>query len=146
MRKSAIRTVGPLAVIAMVLALALPALGGGRPLTTELSGDNEVPPTGHEATGTVVVTLNQGRGEVCAEIETSGFAEDEVIAGHIHVGGTTDIGAVVVDLQVTSPDHSICVEADSDLIKDIRQNPSGYYVNLHTAEFPVGAIRGQLSR
>lgn len=148
MSKSAIRTVfGPLAIVAMVVvAMALPALGGGRPLTAELSGENENPPTGHEATGTAVVTLNQGLGEVCADIETSGFAEDEVIAGHIHVGLPEENGPVVVDLQVTSPNHSICVEADPALIKDIRQNPSGYYVNLHSLEFPGGVIRGQLSK
>ena len=148
MRKSATRTViGPLAVIAMVVAMALPALGGGRTLTEELSGENEIPPTGHEATGTATVTLNQGLGEVCAVIETTGFEEDEVIAGHIHVGGPTDIGGVVVDLSVTSPNHSICVSGvDPELIKDIRQNPSNYYVNLHTLEFPVGVIRDQLSK
>jgi hypothetical protein len=146
MRKNAIRTIGPLAVVAMVVAMALPAVGGGRPLTTELTEGNEVPPTGHEATGTATLTLNQGLGEVCADIQTSGFEEDEVIAGHIHVGAPGVIGSVVVNLGVTSPDHSICVEADPELIKDIRQNPSDYYVNLHTAEFPVGVIRGQLSK
>lgn len=156
MRNSATRTIiGSLAVVAMVVAMALPVLGGGRPLTAELSGDNENPPTGHEATGTAEVTLNQGLGEVCADIETTGFEEDEVIAGHIHVGSSIENGPVVVDLQVTSPDHSICVsldredpgfEAFQELIKDIRQNPSGYYVNLHTLEFPAGVIRGQLSK
>jgi hypothetical protein len=147
--KPATRTIlGPLAIVTLVMAMALPALGGGRPLTAELSGENELPePTGHEATGTAFVTLNQGLGEVCAVIETSGFEEDEITAGHIHVGTAEDIGGVVVDLQVTTPDHSICVSGvDTDLIKDIRQNPSNYYVNLHTAEFPIGVIRGQLSK
>ncbi|HEX6298914.1 MAG TPA: hypothetical protein VF148_00410, partial [Acidimicrobiia bacterium] len=66
MRKSATRTIiGSLAVVGMVMAMGLPVLGGGRPLTAELSGDNELPePTGHEATGPAVVTLNQGLGEV----------------------------------------------------------------------------------
>jgi hypothetical protein len=26
---------------------------------------------------------------------------------------------------------------------DIRSNPSGFYVNVHNAKFPGGAIRGQ---
>jgi hypothetical protein len=148
-RTPATRTIiGPLAVIALVMAMALPALGGGRPLSAELSGENERPvPTNHPATGTAVVTLNQGLGEVCADIETTGFEEGEVLAGHIHVGDDDVAGPVVVDLEVTSPDHSICVTGvDPELIKDIRQNPSGYYVNLHTAEFPGGAIRGQLGK
>jgi hypothetical protein len=148
MRKSATRTlIGPLAVIAMVVAMALPALGGGRPLTAELSGDNENPPSGSEATGTAVVTLNQGLGEVCADITSSGYEEGEVIvAGHIHVGAAGVNGDIVVDLQVASPDHSICVEADPELIRDIRQNPSDYYVNLHSNLVPSGVIRGQLSK
>ena len=35
---------------------------------------------------------------------------------------------------------------DEDLIKDIRQNPENYYVNVHTGPFQGGAIRGQLSK
>jgi hypothetical protein len=37
-----------------------------------------------------------------------------------------------------------CVSAARDLIKTIRMNPSNYYVNVHTTDFPDGAIRGQL--
>jgi hypothetical protein len=51
---------------------------------------------------------------------------------------------------LTPPDESGtssgCVEADRGLIKDIRKNPAGYYVNVHTTEFPGGAIRDQLSK
>jgi hypothetical protein len=32
----------------------------------------------------------------------------------------------------------------AQLIGEIAANPSGYYVNLHNARFPGGAIRGQL--
>ena len=40
-----------------------------------------------------------------------------------------------------------CVSgADPDLTRDIRRHPSRYYVNVHTADFPDGAIRGQLRR
>jgi hypothetical protein len=30
-------------------------------------------------------------------------------------------------------------------LRRIRKNPQGYYVNIHTASFPEGAIRGQLA-
>ena len=36
--------------------------------------------------------------------------------------------------------------ADAMLVRKIRNSPSRYYVNLHTAEFPAGAVRGQLTR
>jgi hypothetical protein len=135
--------------LAASVGLAIPALGGGRPLSAELSADQEVPPVDSSATGTAQFTLNQGRGEVCVEIESSGYVngDDDVIAGHIHIGAAGVPGGVVVNLLVTSADHSICVDGvDQDLIKDIRQNPADYYINLHTTFAPGGEIRGQLSK
>jgi hypothetical protein len=142
------RLLAVLTAVVVIMGLTIPALGGGRPLTAELSGDNENPPSGSEATGVAHVTLNQGQGEVCADITSSGYEEGEVIlAGHIHVGGLDVNGPIVVNLQVASPDHSICVDGvDGDLIKDIRQNPGDYYINLHSNFTPSGVIRGQLSK
>lgn len=134
--------------LAASVGLAIPAMGGGRPLSAELSGDQEVPPVPTEATGTAQFTLNQGQGEICVDIESSGYVngDDDVLAGHIHVGAAGVPGGIVVDLQVASADHSICVDVDKDLIKDIRQNPGNYYLNLHTSFRPGGEIRGQLSK
>ena len=41
-----------------------------------------------------------------------------------------------------------CVQdVDADLLKAIRQNPSAYYVNVHSRpDFTGGAVRGQLSK
>ena len=36
---------------------------------------------------------------------------------------------------------------DKGLIKDIRQHPDDYYVNVHsTPDFEAGAVRGQLEK
>ena len=37
-----------------------------------------------------------------------------------------------------------CTDAEDGLIAEIRDNPAHYYVNIHNADFPAGAIRGQL--
>jgi hypothetical protein len=34
---------------------------------------------------------------------------------------------------------------DASVLQAIVDDPAGYYVNLHTEEFPGGAIRGQLA-
>jgi hypothetical protein len=36
------------------------------------------------------------------------------------------------------------VKASKSLISAIEKKPGAYYVNIHTAKYPAGAIRGQL--
>lgn len=150
------RMVALLAVTALVMAVAMGTAAAGRlagssaggvTLTAALLGENEVPPADPDGSGTAIVTLNSGQGVVCFEISVSNIALPATGA-HIHLGEAGVNGDIVVPL--TPPDESGtssgCVEADRGLIKDIRKNPAGYYVNVHTTEFPSGAIRGQLSK
>src|SRR5688500_15287974 len=151
MKKSVILQV----VLIMIAVLALPSAvsAGGRPFSTTLTGEAEVTAAGVpnqgdlDGEGTAHITLNQGQGEVCFELNVSGITLP-AIGAHIHVGASTTTGPVVVGL--TPPDadgHSSgCVSADPDLIKAIRQNPENYYVNVHTTDFMPGAVRGQLSK
>lgn len=136
------KTIIGFAAVGLALLMAAPAVAGGRPLTAELTGAAEVPGPGDaDGSGMAYVTLNQGLGTVCWTIEHEGIAEP--FAAHIHFGEAGVAGGVAVPLSPTSG----CVDGvDSDLIKDIRQNPHHYYVNVHNADFPPGAIRGQLSK
>jgi hypothetical protein len=132
--------------VAVVLAFSI-ALAGGRPLSTDMTGAAERPGPGDpDGTGTAHFTLNQGQGEICFELSVSNIAP--ATAAHIHIAPPTDPGPVVVPL--TPPDasgfSSGCVSVDPELIKAIRQNPENYYVNVHNADFPAGAVRGQLSK
>jgi hypothetical protein len=141
-----------IALLAMVIAvLMIASIGvasaGGRPFSTSLSGAEEVPGPGDpDGSGFASITLNQGQGEVCFSITVADIMLPATGA-HIHVGDAGTSGGVVVTL--TPPDatgaSSGCVsDVDQALIKDIRQNPSGYYVNVHTSDYPSGAVRGQL--
>lgn len=129
-------------------ALRLPGSDhGGRPLTASLTGEAEVPVTGDvDGTGSAIITLNQGQGEVCFELSVQDIAP--ATAAHIHVGTADVAGPVVVGLDPpTDGTSSGCVTGVSkSLIKAIRQSPEEYYVNVHNADFPGGAIRGQLEK
>jgi hypothetical protein len=127
--------------------LAGMASAGGRPFTVTMVGADEAPGPGDpDGTGTAHFTLDQGQREVCFSLEVSGIAP--ATAAHIHVAPPGAPGPIVVPLTPpTSGSSSGCVEdVDPDLIKAIRQDPEDYYVNVHNADFPAGAIRGQLSK
>jgi CHRD domain len=135
-----------LVTLVMMLALA-PTAQAIQRFTTTLEGENEVPTTGDtDGTGTAMITVNRGTLEVCWEIQVTGIALPAT-AAHIHVGSVGVPGGVVVGL--SAPDAtgfaSGCTTAVSrELAKDIAKNPENYYVSVHNAEFPDGALRGQL--
>ena len=52
---------------------------------------------------------------------------------------------MVIPLNVTGTDGDECSAVQHEVAKAILANPAGYYVNVHTADFPKGAIRGQLA-
>jgi CHRD domain len=148
MRRRVLFLAATLGMVAM-LALGAPAYGQGRPFSTTLTGAAEVPGPGDpNASGTAFITLNQGQGEVCFDLSWAEI-DGTVTAAHIHVGSATVAGPVVVGLFAGSlsgtDSASGCVSGVSEeLIKDIRQNPENYYVNIHSDMFPAGAVRGQL--
>jgi hypothetical protein len=137
-------------VMVMVLALvhgvpvaAGQALGNA---TARLTGDAEVPGPGDPmGSGTVVVTLKPDTGEVCYELSVANV--QEATAAHIHKGEKGEEGPVAVPLDAPKTGAAKgCAKADVVVIEAIMQDPTDYYVNVHNAAFPKGAVRGQLSR
>lgn len=118
----------------------------GRPLSAYLLGVNEVPVPGDpDGEGWAELRLNQGQGTISYVLHVTGIAN--ATAAHIHRGVAGVPGPVVVPLTAPAGGVSSGVAiADKDLIKDIRQNPGNYYVNVHNAVYPGGALRGQLSK
>lgn len=132
-------------IVLVMTALAVPAAAGGRPLEATLTGAAEVPAPGDpDGSGSAFVTINQGQGEVCFEINVADV--DPIAAAHIHVGAAGVPGGVVVNFDVASNGLSGCVDVEASLAKAIRQSPGDYYVNVHNAAFPGGALRGQLEK
>lgn len=119
---------------------------GGRPLTTTLTGAAEIPGPGDaDGTGTAVITLNHGQGEVCYELKVANISPAN--AAHLHEGAVDKAGPPVLTLTAPTDGSSKgCAPLAKDKIKDIMQNPVNYYVNVHNSEFPDGAVRGQLGK
>jgi hypothetical protein len=120
-------------------------------LEAVLSGANEVDAAGNPAVGDpdgsghATVRLNSATGEVCWDLTVAGLALPAVGA-HIHVGAAGVNGDIVVPLDApgTSGSSNGCTTADPAVVAAIATDTAGYYVNVHTTEFPDGAVRGQL--
>jgi hypothetical protein len=129
------------------------ASGKATILAASLKGSKEVPGPGDpDGRGRAVVRL--AGGQACFVLRWSGI--DAPTAAHIHEGRAGRAGPVAVlffqpgvnaaSLPGTLSSVAGCVDVDPALAGRIAARPSGWYVNLHTAAFPAGAVRGQLHR
>jgi hypothetical protein len=111
-----------------------------------LTGAAEVPGPGDpDGGGTVQVTLNTDKNEVCYDLTVTKI--DEATAAHIHEGAVDKDGPVKVGLDAPKGGSAKgCKTADAAVVKDIMANPANYYVNIHNAAYPQGAVRGQLAK
>ena len=101
-----------------------------------------------------------------AYLAHSGAADDAFVAAHTQgldaalaaAGECASIEAVarrcgidprlVVEFFETGQPVALsgCRAVAAALIRDIRQGPEGFYVNVHNPPFPAGAVRGQLAK
>jgi hypothetical protein len=148
MNRRIVATVTALAGAALVGASAAPSavLTERKPKFAALSGANEVPqkgdPDGQGAATIMVVAPTK----LCFAILVTGIGAPA--AAHIHRGPAGVAGPVVVSLAAptsgTAGTISRCVPGDAALLREIGRFPGRFYVNVHNAAFPGGALRGPL--
>mgnify|MGYP003576160601 CR=1 FL=1 len=120
---------------------------GGRPLSAVLLPENEVPPCTAQSggSGTFEMTVNPGQGIITYELTAENI--DPALFAHIHRGEAGVVGGVVVPLNAPTGGYSSGeYTVSKELAKEILKNPEEFYVNVHNAICPAGAIRGQLSK
>jgi len=145
-----------------VTAVGLATIGGiaaarDTRMNVSLSGAQEVPVADPDGTGRTTITVDEATGEVCFRISFNRTGTPN--RGHIHVGVAGTNGVIVVPLfeLVGLPGDADnddleqnrlegCVTTSLETAAAIAADPTGYYVNLHNARYPTGAIRGQLGR
>jgi hypothetical protein len=109
--------------------------------TSTLNGSNEETATGSTATGTASATYNMNTKILDVTVNYTGLTP---VAGHIHKGALKVSGPVIFPFTapLTSPIYFTSPALDATQEADLLAGL--YYVNLHTATFPNGEIRGQL--
>ena len=131
------------------LAVIAGAEHGGRPFSTAMTQEVTTTPVwagDPDGTGEALITVNLGQREICWELSVSDIALPATSA-HIHKADPGIRGGIVVGLSApgTTGMASGCVSGlNPGLLMDILLSPESYYVNVHTTQFPAGAIRGQL--
>lgn len=126
----------------LLLLLASMALSASaQSFSALLTGSAEFPGPGDpDGTGLAVVTIDGTT--VHYTVFHQGIGVPTL--AHIHRGAAGTANPPVVDFNVNTLLNGTVAGVSQSLINEIVANPSGFYVNVHTAEFPNGAIRGQL--
>jgi len=101
--------------------------------------------TDADGTGTAAVTVDTTKNEVCYKLTVSGI--EPATMAHIHKGAAGVSGPVVVPFDPpTSGSSEGCKPVTAEVAAALVASPGDYYVNVHNAPFPKGAIRGQLTK
>jgi hypothetical protein len=118
-----------------------------------LVGKNEVPVKGGpkvgDKNGNAYAVIRIHGNEVSYAVRWNGIATPN--AFHIHSGKSGKNGDVKIPFFMEALPGSAkaiagTVKADSSTVSGIRKNPGNWYFNVHTSEFPGGAVRAQLRK
>lgn len=147
-RRPALASLAIALALTGILALAGVALAAETTLSATLAGgDAEVPPGDPDGSGTASIVIDPAAGTLCWDFSTTNVGPGTM--SHIHAGAAGAAGDVVVPLDTDGFEESSegCIEPmeDAAVLQEILDAPGDYYLNVHTEEFPGGAVRGQLA-
>lgn len=121
------------------------AIAQGTQFRAALTGAGAVPAGDPDGSGVAEIRVLGGLNQVCVQLEVSGISR--ATQAHIHRGAAGTSGTAVVNLDPpdADQDENDCDRVGDGLADDIQRNPGGFYVDVHTADHPEGAIRGQIT-
>lgn len=136
---------------ALVLALAalmVTASLQAQTLGAALTASQETPPTTTPGFGNATITFDSTRQNINVTITVSNLGSP-ITAAHIHQAAFGQPGNVVLAFTPSASFSGNTLSGTfaitSTLATQLLQNPSAFYVNVHTSQFPGGAVRGQLA-
>ena len=106
-----------------------------------MNGTSEVPPNASTATGSATLTFNEDTKIFTVVVTFTGI---NATNGHIHKGAAGSPGGPVFPftLPIVSPINYTSVALDATQEADLKAGL--YFVNIHSAAYQAGEIRGQL--
>jgi hypothetical protein len=124
----------------------------GGPLTSLLDGGQEVPAPGGDPDGHATSFVRSHGDRVQFAFAWNGIGAPT--EAHLHQGAAGVNGPIAVPLfsapaglpAAITGVAGVAGGVQPDLAKKISRDPASFYADLHTAEFPGGAVRGQLFR
>jgi hypothetical protein len=134
------------AVLFAALVFSMPA-SAGIILTATLTGLGENPPNASPAIGFGTVTLNDAQTLITVDESWSGLTAPAT-ASHIHTGAPGTNGPVTFPFSGVPAATSGSIPEQTFAINAAQVAAllsGGMYMNVHTANFPGGEIRGQLT-
>jgi CHRD domain len=131
----------------LVLFSAAPALADEVTISGSGSGAEEAPDPGEDgATIQSEFTIDTESGAITYTVSVAGNSEDAA-ASHIHRAPAGEAGDVAVELDpaAVNAGTEATVTAEPAVAAEIASSPEDFYVNAHSASFPGGFARAQLS-
>jgi hypothetical protein len=136
-------------IIALTILSLTTSVAFGQTLGAVLTASQETPPTTVTGFGNATVTFDATRANITVTITATNLGAP-INNFHIHEGAAGVAGPVVENLIVlggvfVNGTMTGTFPIAADVALRMVQNPSNFYVNIHTTAFPNGAIRGQLA-
>lgn len=116
----------------------------GKTYNADLTGAQEPGGGDPDGSGRAEVTVADRLDQICYDV--GGIRNiGTITAAHIHRGAPGVNGPPVLTLKPANEGgFKGCESAPEWLQNAVQENFASYYVNIHTTDFPNGAIRGQL--
>ena len=138
-RTTFLRQALPMAMLLVIGPLHAAAVGQYL-FEAELSGANEVPPNPSPQTGMVIATLNAAMTQLEYDISYDDLPNET--AAHFHLAPPGANGPVAFGLPAGNPKVGVWDISPEHAAELLAGN---VYVNIHTSEYPGGAIRANLT-
>jgi hypothetical protein len=145
-----------LVVLALSVAVAVPALAATSKFKATLNGKSEVPKTTSKATGKATFTVASTGKSIKYSISAKGLS-GPAQAMHVHFGKKGKAGPVIIGIclkpcslpksgTLTKKNFAKAAGVSSFAAAVKAMKAGKTYVNIHTKKFPGGEIRGQITK